>query len=77
MIAIVVKEQPAWIVSQPWIIEIHNAGCDCGCGAEDGKVGEWKGPRKMGTYKTKKFAQTEADRMNYIDHPWSAPRKEL
>ena len=76
MLAIVVKEQPAWIASQPWIIEIHNAGCECGCGAEEGKVGKgqggWKGPRKIGCYKTKKSAQVDADRMNHIDHPWSA-----
>ena len=75
MIAIVVKEERPVMPSEPWIIQIHNEGCECGCEAEDGKVGKWLGPRKMGSYRTKKLAQLYADRMYYIDHPWNGPRK--
>jgi len=68
MKAIVYKDANPYIVSRPWVLELHNGGCDCGCGAVDGKVGKLKYRRiRLDLYRTKKQAQFEADTMNAID----------
>ena len=68
MRAIVYKDANPYIVSKPWVLELHNGGCDCGCEAVEGKVGKLIQQRiQVDSYRTKKQAQFEADTMNAID----------
>jgi hypothetical protein len=70
MKAIVVKDPMPARVKFPWTIELHASGCDCGCGAVDGNLGQLKPSSRrptVGEYDTKKWAQSEADKMNHID----------